>query len=152
MTTTREINVSQTFANMLPMPIAKDPAENSALHELEAEGPDIRDLGALFRSHYKGMFRVAYRITGSSSDAEDVLQTVFVRLTPGWEKRDLAPNARAFLYRAAINASLDIVRRRKRMFSVPLEVVDLDPNSKRSADSPEKNLVDTELKELLRQA
>jgi RNA polymerase sigma-70 factor (ECF subfamily) len=137
---------------MLPITVATDPAERSALRELEAESPDIKDLGALFRNHYKGMFRVSYRITGSQSDAEDVLQTVFVRLTPGWEGRDLAPNPRAFLYRAAINASLDVVRRRKRMFSVPLEVVDLESQPKHSAASPEKELVDSELKELLRQA
>jgi RNA polymerase sigma-70 factor (ECF subfamily) len=152
MTTTKEINVSRTFANMLPITVATNPSEDSAAHELTANNPDIKDLGELFRNHYKGMFRVAYRITGSQSDAEDVLQTVFVRLTPGWERRDLAPNPRAFLYRASINASLDVVRRRKRMFSVPLEVVDFEPNAKHSASSPEKNLVDSELKELLRQA
>src|ERR1043165_7668958 len=145
MTATREINVSRTFANMLPIAVATNTAEDSAAHDLAADNPDIRDLGELFRNHYKGMFRVSYRITGSQSDAEDVLQTVFVRLTPGWDRRDLAPNPRAFLYRAAINASLDVVRRRKRMFSVPLEVVDLKPDSKHSAASPEKNLVDNEL-------
>lgn len=144
--------MSRTFANMLPITVATNSAENSALHEQDVENLDIKDLGALFRNHYTGMFRVAYRITGSPSDAEDVLQTVFVRLTPGWERRDLAPNPRAFLYRAAINASLDIVRRRRRVFSVPLEVVDLEPDAKHSIASPEKNLVDTELRELLRQA
>ena len=152
MTTTREINVSRTFANMLPITVATNTAEDSVAHELATESPDVKDLGALFSNHYKGMFRVAYRITGSSSDAEDVLQTVFVRLTPGWKQRDLAPNPRAFLYRAAINASLDVVRRRKRMFSVPIEIVDLEQDPKHLAASPEKNLVDTELRELLRQA
>lgn len=139
-----------TTANML---FAGDSRESTA-----ADAPPqtahagLEALGALFRDHYKGIFRVAHRITGSQSDAEDVLQTIFVRLTPGWERRDLSPNPRAFLYRAAINASLDIVRLRKRVNSVPLDVVDLDRAAKRSVASPEDDLADTELKELVRQA
>lgn len=117
-----------------------------------AESPVIEDLGILFRNHYKGMFRVAYRITGSESDAEDVLQTVFVRLTPTWTGRDLAPNPRAFLYRAAINASLDVVRRRKRANSVSLDVIDFDRSTVHSLPSPADAMADAELRELIREA
>ena len=113
---------------------------------------ELHDLGALFRNHHKGIFRVANRITGSPSDAEDVLQTVFMRLTPGWAERDLSPNPRGFLYRAAINASLDIVRSRKRANAVSLDVLDFDPNTNNSIASPEDNLADQELRELVRQA
>lgn len=113
----------------------------------ESEG-----LEGLFRDHYKGMFRVAYRTTGSHSDAEDVLQNVFVRLTRGWTERDLSPNPKAFLYRAAINASLDIVRTRKRVNSVSLDVLDIDRGLSDTSPSPEKELVDTELRDLVRQA
>ena len=115
-------------------------------------GSASNELGTLFRDHYRGMFRVAYRITGSESDAEDALQTVFVRLTPGWVDRELSPNPRGFLYRAAINASLDLVRSRKRRNSVPLELVDFDNDAKLSVASPEDHLVDSELRELIRQA
>ena len=112
----------------------------------------INDLETLFRNHSTGMFRVAYRITGSQSDAEDVLQTIFVRLTPGWSGRDLSPNPRAFLYRAAINASLDVVRTRKRLNSVPLELVDFDQSAPSSGPSPADDMADAELRELVRQA
>src|SRR5262245_11179255 len=105
----KENNVSSTTATMVLESQLADSSE-SAPRELDG-------LGALFREHYQGIFRVAYRITGSQSDAEDVLQTIFVRLTPGWSGRDLSPNPRAFLYRAAINASLDVVRRRTRVNS-----------------------------------
>lgn len=113
---------------------------------------ELQGLTALFNDHYKGIFRVAYRITGSASDAEDVLQTIFVRLTPGWSERDLSPNPRAFLYRAAINASLDVVRRRNRMNAVSLEVLDLDHGVEVPAACPAEDLADMELRELLRQA
>ena len=137
-------------ANMLPISVLSDSAENPARTEVNGTNAKLDDLAALFRDHYKGMFRVAYRITGSQSDAEDVLQTIFVRLTPGWERRDLSPNPRAFLYRAAINASLDVVRRRIRANSVSLDVVDFEQSS--NAPGPADNLADTELRELVREA
>jgi len=43
----------------------------------------------------------------SAADAEDVLQTVFLRLVKGQESYDLSGHPEAYLSRAAINASLD---------------------------------------------
>jgi RNA polymerase sigma-70 factor (ECF subfamily) len=148
----KEIDVSPTTTNMLFASSPLESAANTASQQAIAENAEPGDLGALFRNHYKGMFKVAYRITGSQSDAEDVLQTVFVRLTPGWTGRNLSPNPRAFLYRAAINASLDVVRRRKRANAVSLDVVDFDQSSTLSVPSPADGLADSELRELLRQA
>jgi len=144
--------VSLTVANMLPITAVTDSSESTSLHEMTAGNSDLEGLAGLFRDHYKGMFRVAYRITGSQSDAEDVLQTIFVRLTPGWDGRDLAPNPRAFLYRAAINASLDVMRMRKRVNAVPLELVDTEHGLDMSTPTPADHLADTELRELIRQA
>ena len=148
----KETNVSPIAANTLIPGELMNTAKDSPAHDAAGVNTGLEQLGALFREHYKGMFRVSYRITGSPSDAEDVLQTVFVRLTRGWSGRDLSPNARAFLYRAAINASLDIVRRRKRVLSVPLDVIDFEQSSKLSVASPEDAHADLELRELLRQA
>jgi RNA polymerase sigma-70 factor (ECF subfamily) len=38
------------------------------------------ELEQAFQAHHGLVFRAAYRITGNESDAEDVLQTVFLRL------------------------------------------------------------------------
>jgi DNA-directed RNA polymerase specialized sigma24 family protein len=38
------------------------------------------ELERAFRAHHPLVFRTAYRITGNVADAEDVLQTVFLRL------------------------------------------------------------------------
>lgn len=111
---------------------------------------ELDELGVLFRDHYKVIFRVAYRLTGSQSDAEDVLQTVFLRLTTNRAPRDLSPNPQGYLYRAAVNASVDLLRSRARSNSVSLDAVDFDQSSK--AASPEDNLRDLELRELIRQA
>ena len=144
----KENNVSPTATNIL----FRTDSISSGKDDPITANTALDDLAALFRDHYKGVFRVAYRITGSQSDAEDVLQTIFVRLTRGWTGRSLAPNPRAFLYRAAINASLDTVRMRKRVNAVPLDLVDFDRTSSTSVPSPADHLADQELKELIRQA
>jgi len=148
----KETNVSPTAANMLFASDSIESAKSATPLRAIAGNAELEELAALFRDHYKGIFRVAYRITGSQSDAEDVLQTIFVRLTRGWAGRDLSPNPRAFLYRAATNASLDIVRLRKRANSVSLDAVDFDQSSQLSTPSPADDLADMELRELVRHA
>ena len=68
----------------------------------------------IFRDHSGFVYRTAYRVTGSVEDAEDVLQTLFVQLL----RRDLPPDfeksAKAYLYRAAVNTSLNLIRTRRR--------------------------------------
>ena len=44
-------------------------------------------LSDLFAMHYRRVLMAAYRITGSMADAEDVAQSVFLRLTAGDELR-----------------------------------------------------------------
>ena len=66
-------------------------------------------LERLFTEHHAGVYRAAYRVTGNAADAEDVLQTVFLRLA----SRDaLAAISHAYLARAAVNAALDVLRSR----------------------------------------
>ena len=109
------------------------------------------ELETLFRAHSDRVFRTAHRITGSPADAEDVLQTVFLRLVKGKETYDLSENAEAYLSRAAINASLDLMRSRGRAKSVGLGDVDAESLESRFR-SPEAEHADRELQTLIRQA
>jgi RNA polymerase sigma-70 factor (ECF subfamily) len=109
------------------------------------------ELEVLFREHHDRVFRTAHRITGSPADAEDVLQTVFLRLVKGGEAYDLSENAEAYLSRAAINASLDLLRSRSRSKSVGLEDADAEAIQSRFR-SPETEQADKELQTLIRQA
>src|SRR5260370_12921779 len=81
-------------------------------------------LESLFKSHHDRVFRTAYRVTGSAADAEDVLQTVFLRLARGPESPGIGLNPQAYFTRAAINASLDLLRSRKRANAVGIEDVE----------------------------
>ena len=71
------------------------------------------DLEQIYRTHHARVLRVAYRITGRMSDAEDVLQTVFLRLATRPSAQQ-AENMEAYLHRAAVNAALDTLRSRQR--------------------------------------
>jgi RNA polymerase sigma-70 factor (ECF subfamily) len=67
----------------------------------------------LYERHYEAVFRAALRVTGNPADAEDVLQTVFMRvLARGGEVEDVALPA-AYFRRAAVNAAVDVLRRRE---------------------------------------
>jgi RNA polymerase sigma-70 factor (ECF subfamily) len=67
------------------------------------------------------IYRTAYGVTGSREDAEDVLQTIFLRLLRREFSSDLGSNPKAYLYRAAVNLSLDTLRSRRRHPLVDVE-------------------------------
>lgn len=75
----------------------------------EEAGPGLEQI---FVTHKDLIFRAAYRITGNASDAEDVLQTVFLRLARQEKLPEIA-NLPGYLHRSAVNASLDLLRSRK---------------------------------------
>lgn len=139
-----------TTADMLLKSDLLESAKSAMPDEAFAGNADLEELAELFRNHHKTIFRIAYRITGSQSDAEDVLQTIFLRLAPN--RHDLSTNAEGYLKRAAVNAALDLIRSRARANSVSLDVIDFEQRAEFSAASPEDNLADAELRELIRQA
>ncbi len=82
------------------------------------------EIETLFEAHHGLVFRTAYRITGNAADAEDVLQTVFLRLM----RRDRGAalqQQESYLRRAAVNVSLDVVRAGQNAKSVPIDAVPL---------------------------
>jgi RNA polymerase sigma-70 factor, ECF subfamily len=78
------------------------------------------ELGQLFEEHQARIFRAAFRILGNTTDAEDILQQVFLRVVRQEVPADQVGNMDAYLYRSAINAALDLGRSRWRRSSLPL--------------------------------
>jgi RNA polymerase sigma-70 factor (ECF subfamily) len=109
------------------------------------------ELETLFQAHNGRIFRTAQRITGSAADAEDVLKTVFLRLIKGQDDYDWSQNPEAYLSRAAINASLDLLRSRTRSRAVALDDAEVDSLAG-NLMSPEAEHADRELHTLVRQA
>jgi RNA polymerase sigma-70 factor (ECF subfamily) len=81
--------------------------------------PNVLD--ALYREHHIMVFRTAYRITGNAADAEDVLQTVFLRMARRDAAADAVERPENYLRRAAVHAALDLVRARREGAAVDLE-------------------------------
>jgi len=68
----------------------------------------------LFTEHYQLLYRTAYGITDNRHDAEDVLQSIFVKLLQNGLSPDLERHPARYLHRAAVNLSLNVLRTRKR--------------------------------------
>ncbi len=109
------------------------------------------ELEALFRDHHHRVISTAYRITGSLADAEDVAQSVFLRLARGEVDLSGVQNMGAYLHRTAVNAALDLLRaRRDSQFSTLEDAGEL--HSKNPALSPDRMQHASETRELLRKA
>jgi RNA polymerase sigma-70 factor (ECF subfamily) len=80
------------------------------------------DFQSLYMKHSQTVYRTALRVTGNPADAEDVLQTVFMRLFRQEQQTDPSFAAEAYLRRAATNASIDVIRRRSSQAETPLDL------------------------------
>jgi RNA polymerase sigma-70 factor (ECF subfamily) len=66
----------------------------------------------LVERHSRAVFRVAYRITGSEADAEDVVQETFLRAYTELARFEARAGFGTWLHRIAANCSIDLIRRR----------------------------------------
>ena len=64
------------------------------------------------------MYRIAFRIVGQSTDAEEVRQSVLLKI---FQRPEILPdpeNIRGWIHRCVVNESLTLLRKRKRQTSV----------------------------------
>lgn len=101
----------------------------------------------LFLTHHDRVFRAAWRVTGSIHDAEDAAQTVFLRVLRGEQSFETVEEAGKYLYRAGVNAALDLMRSR-RTAAMPLQ----EGMDARPSWQPDREHHPPELRELLRNA
>jgi RNA polymerase sigma-70 factor (ECF subfamily) len=108
-----------------------------------ADPPDrAAPLAALFHAQRKALWGLAYRLTGSAEDAEDVVQEAFVRLLATPPDAPAAELGR-WLARVATNLGVDALRRRRRRAYVgpwlpsPVETDAADPLDAQASDLPD---------------
>src|SRR5947208_13087951 len=80
----------------------------------KAREGDTAAFRVLVERHSRTLFCLAFRMTGNEQDAEDVVQEALLRVHRKIEKFDERASFRTWLYRIAVNCSLDVVRARKR--------------------------------------
>jgi RNA polymerase sigma-70 factor, ECF subfamily len=88
----------------MPMPAVADVDRES----------DAQDFETIFRQLSPLVYRTARALTGRSEEAEDIVQAIFLKLIERELPVVFRNDPRAYLYRAAVNMSLDVLRSRRR--------------------------------------
>jgi RNA polymerase sigma-70 factor (ECF subfamily) len=87
----------------------------TAVHEIPAQLNVMTSpmgFAELYEHHYAIVYRAALRITGNPADAEDVLQTVFLRVLNQGSRLNSTELHQSYFRRASANAAVDLLRRR----------------------------------------
>lgn len=75
---------------------------------------DTTAVDHLFNSHYKPLCSYALQFTNGISEAEDVVQNVFVKLWANRESLNIQKSVKSYLYRAVYNTALNTFRSKKK--------------------------------------
>ena len=87
----------------------------------EARAGSADALSALYLEHGGALFRLAYRLTGTSQDAEDVVHDVFVGLPEALARYEERGSFAGWLKRVTARVALMRLRARKRRREVTIE-------------------------------
>ena len=115
---------------------------------LEPAAADV--VRVLVDRHARDVFKLAYRITGNATDAEDAVQETFLKVFQKIESFEHRSELSTWIYRITVNAAIDLVRRRRRLEkrSAPLE----DAAVRSSSPSQEQRVFGRQLEDTLTRA
>ena len=68
----------------------------------------------LVERHSRGLFQLAFRLTGSEPDAEDVVQDAFLKAYRELKRFEARSSFRTWLHRITVNCAYDLLRKRPR--------------------------------------
>jgi RNA polymerase sigma-70 factor, ECF subfamily len=128
-------------------PIAADPdaneqagrfAANDQLVALAQSG-DRASLELLLRNSYDGIYAVCRKMTGNDQDGADAAQEALIAVARGLGRFDRRSKFSTWVYRVAVNKSIDELRRRSRRATVSLDdLSDSGMAALRPLDGPAK--------------
>ena len=105
--------------------------------------------GDLAERHGDTMFRVAFRITESEPDAQEVVQEALLRSYRSLTEFDARSDFRTWIYRITVNCALQLLEKRKKEAAVPItEEFDEQISGIQLTDAaagPERLLLDREI-------
>jgi RNA polymerase sigma-70 factor (ECF subfamily) len=79
----------------------------------DARAGNAQAFGSLVRRHQRRIFRLAFHLVRNGAEAEDVTQEAFVRAYQALDRFDGRSEPFTWLYRIAVNLSLNVLRARK---------------------------------------
>ena len=98
--------------------------ESKKLTEYDIHSGQTEILSDLFNDYHQQVYRLAYRITLSHKDAEDIVQDVFLKLYYKLHQFEEKSKISTWIYRITLNTSIDSQRRfKKRKEEKPLQVL-----------------------------
>lgn len=115
-----------------------------------ARDGDSEAFRALVERHGRAVYRLAFRMTGSAQDAEDVVQETFLKAYKQLARFESRANFGTWLHRIAVNCSIDLIRSRPHRESShdgpDLEVLGAAvENTDATGTSPERLMLSTEV-------
>lgn len=123
-------------------------AETEAVLIAKAQSGNRNAYGELVRHHYPGVIKVIYRMCGDMELAQDAAQDAFIRAWSHLPTFRPGTSLRNWLYRIAINAALDVLRRDAKIADTDFETLSMpDPQA-----GPEAALLQKERTVAVRQA
>ena len=127
------------------------PHTEAATVALARDG-DSEAFRALVERHSRAVYRLAHRMTGNPSDAEDVVQETFLRAYKQLGRFESRANFGTWLHRIAVNCSIDLIRSRPHREAghdtMDLEHLGAAADADEQAQaSPERLMLSTEVQE-----
>ena len=114
--------------------------ETDATAIARAQNGDSDAFRTLVERHGRNVFRLAFRMTGNETDAEDIVQETFLRAFKQIQRYESRSSFGTWLYRIAANCSLDLIRVRKTRneatAALPATEEEFDLMQKIASDAP----------------
>ena len=107
---------------------------------------------ALVEQHSRAVYRLAHRLTGNASDAEDIVQETFLRAYKQIGRFESRANFGTWLHRIAVNCSIDLIRSRPHREAgrdaADLDLIGSGPVTTKTVEaSPERLMLSAEVQQ-----
>ena len=115
---------------------------------------DSEAFRSLVERHSRYVFSVAYRLTGSAEDAEDVVQNAFLKAYKQLSRFEARADFKTWLHRITVNCAIDLIRSRRHR-EVAQDLDDLEsvsgpPPADGILAGPERLLLSAEVRDRVR--
>ena len=111
---------------------------------------------ALVDQHSRAVYRLAHRMTGNPSDAEDVVQETFLKAYRQLGRFESRANFGTWLHRIAVNCSIDLIRSRPHREAAhdaaDLEEIGTPGTQDTTQRTPERLMLSTEVQDRITEA
>lgn len=127
-------------------------SEHDATAVARARDGDTEAFRLLVERHSRDVFRLAYRLTGNATDAEDIVQETFLKAYRQLHRFELRASFGTWVHRIAMNCAVDLLRSRPRRLQLEddqsLErIAAFTSGSGQEAMSPERLMTSVEMGE-----